>query len=178
MSLKRFHLAGNVAGLFLLSVLFSITFYVQLAFHDLPCPLCLLQRIGFAGVGVAIVFNLSLEIRARHYGLMLLSALFGFAAAMRHLFLHIMPNDPGYGLPIFGLHMHTWSALIFVLVMILGAIALVFDNGFHKVKTTMTVKSSMWLFMIMLALNAFSSLLECGVDECPADPVVYQLLNW
>ncbi len=178
MFIKKLHAFGNVVGLFLISVLLGLTFYVQLAFHHLPCPLCILQRLGFAGVGIAIICNLRLEIRARHYGLMLLSALFGFGSALRHLFLHITPSDPGFGPPILGLHLYTWSALIFSLVVVLGALALVFDTGFHKVKTTFITKGVMWLFLLMIACNALSSLLECGVGECPANPEVYQLLNW
>lgn len=177
MTIKHLHKAGNVIGLFLLSALFFITFYIQIAYHDLPCPLCLLQRIGFAGVGTAIIFNLTLGINARHYGLMLLAALFGLGSAMRHLFLHITPTDPGFGPPILGLHLYTWSALIFAFVLISGATALVFEQGFHKIKVTLMTKISILLFMLMVGLNALSAFLECGVGECPANPKVYQMLS-
>lgn len=178
MLVKKLHEIFNTIGLFLLSVLLCLTFYVQIALHHLPCPLCILQRLGFAGVGIAIICNLRIEIRARHYGLMLLSALFGFGSALRHMFLHITPNDPGFGPPILGLHLYTWSALIFSLILILGSVALVFYGDFHKVKSTFITKSAMWLFMLIIALNALSSFLECGVGECPANPEIYQLLPW
>ena len=178
MNIKRLHIAGNISGLFLLSALFFITFYIQIAFHHLPCPLCLLQRIGFAGVGTAIVFNLSLKVSARNYGLMLLSALFGLGSAMRHLFLHITPNDPGFGPPFWGLHLYTWSALIFSFILVAGTIALVFEQGFHKAMMSKVAKVSIFLFMLMIGLNALSSFLECGVGECPANPEVYQMLNY
>ena len=178
MLIKKLHEWFNIIGLFLLSVLLCSTFYVQIAFHHLPCPLCLLQRLGFAGVGIAIICNLAIEIKARHYGLMLLSALFGFGSALRHMFLHITPNDPGFGPPIFGLHLYVWSAMIFGLILVLGALALVFESGFHKVKNTFITKTVMWLFMLLIAANALSSLLECGVGQCPANPETYLLLTW
>lgn len=177
MTIKQFHTVANIAGLFLLSLLFIITFYVQIAFHHLPCPLCLLQRVGVAGVGTAIIFNLTLQINARHYGLMLLSALLGLGSALRHLFLHITPGDLGYGAPILGLHLYTWSTLIFAFILIATSLALVLEQGFHKAKRGIFSQLSIYLFVILLALNALSSFLECGINECPADPEVYQLLT-
>lgn len=168
---------GNQIGLMLLLILFAVSFYVQLVWHDLPCPLCLLQRIAFCAIGVAIVFNLNIEIRARHYGLMILAALFGLITATRQILLHILPNDPGFGPPIMGLHIYSWSALLFMAVLILSAIALLLDKGFHKAVSSKITTALTVIFLLFVGLNAVSTLLECGLTECPDNPTHYKLLE-
>jgi hypothetical protein len=34
-----------------------------------------------------------------------------------------------------------------------------------------------WLVIGLTAANVISTLLECGFDACPADPVAYELLK-
>ena len=178
MNSKYLQVLGNQLGLVALTLLFIVGFYVQIVMHHLPCPLCLLQRVAFAGVGIAIIFNLTLGIRAKHYGLMLLSAIFGLGTSIRHILLHILPNDPGFGFPIWGLHIYTWSAILFSVILTLGSFALMLDDGFHQPKEqSKMTKVIIWAFFMMIAANAISSLLECGLGECPADPEQYLLLS-
>lgn len=173
---QRFHYYGNLIGLNLLSLVLAFGFYIQFAMHHLPCPLCLLQRIAFVAVGIAIILNLSVGCRARHYGLMILSALFGLVVSMRHLFLHILPGDAGFGPPILSLHLYTWCALTFGLIIFVGSFSIILENGFHKAKVNKSSKITMLIFMLIIALNAISTLLECGLYECPANPTIYKLL--
>ncbi len=177
MNSKKLHIYSNLVGLILLTFLLTAAFYMQIALHDLPCPLCLLQRVAFCAIGISLIFNLSLEIRARHYGLMLLSALFGFASAIRQVLLHILPSEPGFGPPILDIHMYTWSAILFCLVLLLGCTALLFDDGFHKPSISKLNKIIMYIFLSMIALNAAFALLECGFGECPENPTSYKLLS-
>lgn len=174
---KKLHLAGNLLGLQALITLLFISFYVQLIMHELPCPLCLLQRVAFVGVGVAIIFNLTIKIRPLHYGLMLLSALLGLVAASRQVLLHIIPGDAGYGPPVLGLHIYTWSAILFFTILVLGMIALLFDKGFHQVAKSKLITITIALFLTLVAANAISALLECGLGACPGNPTTYQLLS-
>ena len=174
---KNIQVRANQIGLAILVLVFFISFYAQFVWHDLPCPLCLLQRISFVGIGVAIIFNLFIEVRVRHYGMILLSSLLGLATATRQILLHIVPGDPGYGPPIFGLHIYTWSAIFFILCLCVTSCSLLFDKGFHKSSPSRVSKALTTMFIIMIAVNAVSALLECGLGACPANPTSYKLLS-
>ncbi len=63
----------------------------QIFLHDLPCPLCMLQRIGFFGVTLGLLMNLRLGLHPSHYALSLLSALFTGFVALRQIALHVVP---------------------------------------------------------------------------------------
>ena len=108
---------------------------------------------------------------------MLLSALFGLGTAIRQILLHIIPGDPGFGPPILGIHIYTWSAVLFYVVLLLGCLALLLDKGFHKAKVTKWSKIIIYLFLSMVALNAIAALLECGLGGCPGNPTSYKFLN-
>ena len=84
---------------------------MQFAYDNLPCPLCLLQRIAFTMMAAGLIYNLGFGPRARGYGLILLAAIFGGAVSIRQILLHIAPGDPGYGAPVFGLHDYTWCGV-------------------------------------------------------------------
>ena len=118
----------NVAALFAVIAVLAAAFGVQFAYDNLPCPLCLLQRIAFTMMAAGLIYNLAYGPRARGYGLILLAAIFGGAVSIRQILLHIAPNDPGYGAPVFGLHDYTWAALIFGAAILATAIVLLFDR--------------------------------------------------
>lgn len=94
-------------------------FYFQLRYYDLPCPLCLLQRAALLLTGAGLLFNLYFGNRKLHYGMVIFGALALATVATRHVFLHIMPGDTGYGLPFLGIHLYTWS-LILAVALIFG----------------------------------------------------------
>ncbi|WP_155049738.1 disulfide bond formation protein B [Piscirickettsia salmonis] len=58
-------LAANALLLCALSILLIMAFYFQLTRNELPCPLCLLQRLCFIGLGSVALLNII-------YGLMAL----------------------------------------------------------------------------------------------------------
>lgn len=93
--------------------------------------------------------NLMLGIRASHYGLMLLATLLGLSISVRQMYIHLTPGDPGYGGLIFGLHLYTWSAIIFLVIILLIAGALILDKGFmpdYKVRSK-SAKVMIWVFL-------------------------------
>lgn len=47
----------NMVGLLGICVSLVIAFYYQLVMHELPCPLCLLQRIGLIIAGFGFLFK-------------------------------------------------------------------------------------------------------------------------
>ncbi|HAZ7572053.1 disulfide bond formation protein B [Legionella sp. PATHC032] len=175
----QWHLFGNTSGLLIICCLLLLAFLDQFIFYELPCPICILQRICFVAVGLCFVMNLMLGIRASHYGLMLLASLLGLSISVRQMYIHLTPGDTGYGGLFFGLHLYTWSAIIFLIIILLIAGALILDKGFmpdYKVGSK-SVKVMIWMFFILILANGISTFLECGPHECPDNPSKYYLLN-
>lgn len=176
-SQTRVHFIGNVLGLFGITFLLIIAFYEQYFLNQLPCPLCLLQRAAFTGVGIGLILNLCLNCRPAHYGLIILTALNGLIIALRQIALHIAPNDPGYGPPVLGIHLYTWAAIFFVVIIGYTGLGLLVDKGFNKLKHTVFSKIAICLFLVVITIDCISSFLQCGVTGCPDNPVHYKLLK-
>ena len=76
---------------------------------------------------MGFLLNLRFGVQPLHYGLSILAALFGVAVAGRQVLLHIVPGSGAYGSALFGLHLYTWSLILFgaviagiALLMIMG----------------------------------------------------------
>ncbi len=57
----------NQIGLLGICVALVVAFYYQLVRHELPCPICLLQRAGLIIAGFGFLFNLCFGLRGIHY---------------------------------------------------------------------------------------------------------------
>ena len=57
----------NALGLYAVALVLVIAFAAQLLLNELPCPLCLLQRIQFAMLAVGPILNLRFGPRPSHY---------------------------------------------------------------------------------------------------------------
>jgi disulfide bond formation protein DsbB len=110
----------------------AAAFAAQLWLDELPCPLCLLQRLQFALVAVGPLLNIRCGARPGHYALSLLAAMLGAAVALRQILLHILPGDPGYGSAILGYHYYTWALIGFALAMLLIAAMLLMERQFTE----------------------------------------------
>jgi len=69
----------NNLGLFAVTLVLASALLLQLTLGELPCPLCLLQRVGFIAVGFGLLLNIRFGPAPLHYGLVILGALI-FAA--------------------------------------------------------------------------------------------------
>ena len=178
----------NALGLYGVALVLAIAFGAQLWLHELPCPLCLLQRVQFAMLAVGPILNIRYGPRPSHYGISLLAALLGAAVAARQIFLHILPGDPGFGSALFGYHYYTWAFIGFTAAIFLIAVMLLFDRPFERAAETEVAetepapagefaRAAVWLVIALTALNVVSTLLECGFQACPDDPVAYEMLK-
>ena len=172
----------NALGLYAVALVLAAAFGAQLLLHELPCPLCLLQRIAFALIAVGPILNLRFGPRPSHYALSLLVAAAGAAFAMRQVLLHIMPGDPGYGSPLLGYHYYTWAFIGFAAATLLIAAMLLFDRQFDNGKTQAIepgafARTAVWLVIGLTALNVIATLLQCGFAACPDNPERYELLT-
>lgn len=171
----------NVLALFAVSGLLIAAYFFEFSREELPCPLCLLQRIALCGMAAGLIFNICFGLAPRNYGLILLAAASGGVFAVRQILLHIAPGDPGYGTAVFGYHYYTWSAVVFGVAIVATGIVLLFDGQFagdrrHKIGVPALVAVALALGLALA--NVGTTFLECGLHACPDNPVTFDLLGW
>jgi disulfide bond formation protein DsbB len=179
---RSFAVTLNAFSLYAVALVLAAAFTAQLLLHELPCPLCLLQRIQFAVLAIGPILNVRWGPRPSHYALSLLAAAVGAAFSTRQVLLHIMPGDAGYGTALFGYHYYTLALIGFAAAIVLLAAVLLFDRQFEEDGATQPVagafaRTAVWLVIVLTALNVISTLVECGLSACAENPVVYELLK-
>ena len=171
----------NALALYAISAVLLLAFYWQIAYGELPCPLCLLQRVAFTALAIGPVLTLRHGPSPSNYGLVIIAALMGAAIAARQILLHILPGDPGFGSTLAGFHFYSWAFLGFAAAILAAAVMLTFSKQFAPDAQSpgrgLLEDAAVWLIIAVTALNAVSVLLECGLASCPANPVRYELLN-
>ncbi len=157
---------------------------------EMPCPLCMLQRMGMILVGIGSVWmagmarkgTLNLGKAARCYGLMILSACLGGFVSVRQINLHILPGDPGYGGTVAGLHLYTWALITFIIVVLYCGITMLFTRELFPVMPSgkaARIASNLMigLFLAVIVANIVLVFLEEGFHPVlPDDPSRYELL--
>ena len=108
----------NALGLLGITFVLLMASVLQVVLNELPCPLCLLQRLGFMLVMFGFMLNVIYGPQQRHYGILIIGALFGAATALRQVSLHVIPGTPGFGSPVFGIHYYTWAFILFSLTIV------------------------------------------------------------
>jgi disulfide bond formation protein DsbB len=180
---RAFAITLNATSLYAVALVLAAAFSAQLLLHELPCPLCLLQRLQFTVLAIGPILNIRWGPRPSHYALSLLAAAAGAAFSTRQILLHIMPGDAGYGSALLGYHYYSWALIGFALAIVLLAAILLFDRQFERddaapqVAAGAFANSAVWLVIGLTALNVVSTLLECGFGACAENPVVYELLK-
>jgi len=173
----------NALGLYAIGLVLTAAFAAQLLLHELPCPLCLLQRIQFALLAIGPIMNVRWGPRPSHYALSLFAAAAGFAFSTRQVLLHVLPGDPGYGTALLGYHCYTLALIGFAISIVLIGVMLLFDRQFEAEDAPkfdapdLFATCAVWLVIALTALNVVSTLLECGFGACADNPVVYELLR-
>lgn len=170
----------NALGLYAIALILLAAFVFQFILDELPCPLCLLQRVAFAALAIGPVLNLRYGPRASHYALSLIAAVIGAGIAMRQVLLHIMPGDAGYGSAIFGYHYYTWAFVVFAAAIVLIAVVMLSDRQFETRETPVLgifEKAAFWLVFGLVITNALNVFIECGPNVCSDNPVTYLMLQ-
>ncbi|KEQ13519.1 disulfide bond formation protein B [Endozoicomonas montiporae] len=174
----------NALGLLALSGVLGFALLNQFACHDLPCPLCLLQRIAFTGCMFAILLNIFYGTRPWHYGILLVSAMLGAGIALRQISLHVIPGNPGYGGTVFSWHFYTWSFLCFTTIIATVSLTFLVPSHFSVSSAFIGfgaqpawIKLAVVLCYLVVSVNMVSAFLECGFYACAENPVHYKLLQ-
>jgi disulfide bond formation protein DsbB len=172
--------AFNLLALLGVTAVLVVAFVWQFVFGELPCPLCLLQRMAFVLAGVGLLLNLRFGPSPAHYAMVLVAGLGGAAAAGRQLLLHQAAGDPGFGTPVLGLHFYTWAFVAFILLMVYCAFMMALDRKAsdnampHRVG--LLCGMVIWLFFLVVLANTVTTTLQCGMGPCPDNPSRYELL--
>jgi disulfide bond formation protein DsbB len=169
----KFHELFNFLGLCLTCIVLSLAFYLQFSLNELPCPLCLLQRVCFIAAGIALSLNLRFGAKDKYYGLIILACVVGFGISLHQVFLHLGADDKGYGEPVFGLYLYAWAAIGFMVATSLCGIALLFNKPSHCLPPGKFKMTLIGFFSLLILANAISVFIECGPWVCPANPENY-----
>lgn len=173
----------NALGLLAITCILTYAEYGQLVLQEMPCPLCLLQRMGFVAVMFGLLLNVLYGSRSLHYSICTLGALFGGIAALRQISLHVAPGDTGYGPPVMGFHYYTWAFIVFM-VIIFGLAGVRAFGIQYKGKDycafgeqSLLCRIAIVLALVIVLVNAVVTFAECGPLECPSDPKSYWLFS-
>ncbi|MAP64865.1 MAG: disulfide bond formation protein B [Microbacterium sp.] len=172
-------------------ILSTAMFVFQFGFGELPCPLCILQRMGMmlASMGALYIVvramrgDLAIRDLAMGLGLAVLGAVAGASMSIRQILLHIAPDDPGYGTAVLGLHLYTWALVTFVVVIVFAAVVSVFAAEMLPVAPAgpaarMIVWIVVWAFVATIAINMVVVFAEEGFNwVLPDDPTRYELFG-
>jgi disulfide bond formation protein DsbB len=150
----------------ILSNLVALSFQVIL--HDLPCPLCLLQRIGFLSIG--LIALLTIIAGKKYKPLLVLVTLVIFIIGVTQLLKHIVPPDPGYGMTFLTLHFYTWTAISTFCIIVALALENTLQPFFNSIFSWINIKKSVTfsrnvLFLLAL-INSLLVIKQCGYDSC------------
>ncbi|HKU87430.1 MAG TPA: disulfide bond formation protein B [Casimicrobiaceae bacterium] len=150
---------------------------LQYAIGELPCPLCLLERVALFGVCFGILLNFRCGYSGRNTGCSLLFAVLLLVVSVRQTLLDIYPR-PGHayiGSAIFGIHMPVWSIIIAVALLTVYALKLALLGGDDILRDADSqaqrhfkrIADLLGLYVVALvAINFVSVILQCGLGEC------------
>ncbi len=144
---------------------------------ELPCPLCLLERVAMLGVCFGIMMNFRRGFSYQNTGFSLLFAIVLLVIAVRQSLLDIYPR-PGHeyiGSAIFGIHMPVWSIIIALSLLTAYAIKLAVLGGDEYLRQAdlgefpaiRKISDVLSLYIIAICIiNLVSVILQCGFGEC------------
>jgi disulfide bond formation protein DsbB len=173
-------LPATLNDLFLLAMMLAMAAILTTAMvfqyygGEIPCPLCLLQRVAMFGVCFGIIQHFRNGYSARNDGVSMLFALFLLIVSARQTLLDIYPR-PGHsyiGSAVLGLHMPVWSVIIAVAVVLAFTIKLAVLGGedLRDSKPSPALgrlARLLCLYVVAICLvNLVSVTLQCGVGAC------------
>ncbi|AIT09120.1 disulfide bond formation protein DsbB [Candidatus Francisella endociliophora] len=169
-----------------IAIIILMAFFFQFFMDEIPCPLCLLQRLGLLAIGFGFLLNMRFHVRPSHYALSLLAAVFTAFVSLRQIALHV--TDPvGFGSKILGLHMYSWVFVISMIAIIYIAIVMSYPEQYEIRKKPQEISEAknkklkifthiiFLLFAFIVLANVTSTFVECGLHECPDNPTSYLL---
>jgi disulfide bond formation protein DsbB len=160
-----------VALLLVIAGTLTAAMALQLAYGEVPCPLCLLQRVAMFGICFGVMRSFRHGDRTRSIGLGLLSALVLLIVAGRQTLIDIcpLPGRSYVGSAVLGLHMPVWSVVVALATMAAFTLHLtvVAESGPSRMQPPSKLAEMTGLYVVALcAMNLVSAVLQCGFGQC------------
>lgn len=170
--MEKFLRFANALFLLVLAAILASAYFQQFFHHELPCPLCMLQRLGLFGVAAGLFSNLRNGIHARHYGFSLLCAVYGGVVSIRQIALHVCPGFPIFGIPVWGMSLYTWAFLAFsISIFAIGALLMLQPKERTSVQKMNRFE---WLaslaILLLLVANVYTTYYQCQYGPCEDVP--------
>lgn len=174
------------------TLVLGLSLVLQFALHELPCPLCMLQRYAMILCTLGALWimreaqngTLTPGTYAQGLGLGALGAVAGAVFSARQIMLHILPGDSGYGSPVMGLHLYSWAFVTFCVVIVFVAVlAILMPAGLPQAPPEKSPAGRVprilgLAFLAVVAINAVMIVfLEGFAWVLPDDPVSYGLFG-
>lgn len=163
--------------MFVIAGILTAAMTLQYAKGELPCPLCLLERLAMFGVCFGVMLNFRRGFSYQNTGFSLLSAIFLLIVSVRQSLLDIYPR-PGHeyiGSPVFGLHLPVWSIIIALLILIAYALKMAIVGGdeylqhasIDRFPALRRVADALSAYVVLLCVvNLVSVIIQCGLGQC------------
>lgn len=163
--------------MFVIAGILTAAMTLQYVNGELPCPLCLLERVAMLGVCFGIMLNFRRGFSYQNTGFSLLFAIVLLVISVRQSLLDIYPR-PGHeyiGSAIFGIHMPIWSIIIALALLTAYAIklAILGDDEYlreadvSEFPAIRRIADILSIYVIAICLiNLVSVVLQCGFGEC------------
>lgn len=181
------NLAKDINFLDLCGVILIIiaAFILQFFKHELPCPLCILQRAGLYLVAFGLLMNINgIGLVLRNYAISGFGAMFMGVTALRQMLLHIVPGTGAYGDAVLGIHLYTWSLIIAFLFLVSIFTSMLLniqsnhapsDHGILWLKRLGKITNV--LFLVLALFTSITTFMECGLSFCPDNPIHYRFAH-
>ncbi|WP_291563096.1 disulfide bond formation protein B [Bradyrhizobium sp.] len=164
----------QLAMMLTMAAILTAAMVLQYDGGEIPCPLCLLQRVAMFGVCFGIIMHFRHGYSARNDGVGMLFALLLMMVSVRQTLLDIYPR-PGHsyiGSAVLGLHMPVWSVVIAMAILAAFAIKFAILGDEHlrdrpPPAALGRLAKLLSLYVIAIGLINFGSvILQCGADAC------------
>jgi len=160
----------NILALFAIVGLIAVAFWHELVRGQAACPLCLVQRAALLAAGFGFMLNARYGSAEHHYGIVIVSALVGAAAALRQMLPQIVAGSAAPGPVLLSLHYSTWVLIVCAAAIFLSGVLLFletqFMEGVHDTRPGAVAQAVAWLFVIAAFAGAVAVLLQCGFGSC------------
>ena len=163
--------------LLMLSVLAGIltaAMAIQFVNRDIPCPLCLLQRVAMFGCCFGLIQQLRCDGSQQGGGIGLVFSVLLLVISARQTLLDLFPR-PGHtyvGGAVFGVHMPVWSVFIAVALLLGFAVRLAIFGGPRPApeaegSVLRRLAYGLGLYVVVICgINCLAVLAQCGLGEC------------
>ncbi|CAN5711327.1 disulfide bond formation protein B [soil metagenome] len=156
-----------------LAAILTMAMVMQYALGEIPCPLCLLERVAMFGCCFGLIRQLRDGRSERGAGIGQIFALL-LVISVRQTLLDLFPR-PGHayiGSAVLGLHMEVWSVVVAVALLLGFAIRLALFGAPRIAPASegtamqRCVRGLQFYVVLLCAINFLSVVLQCGLGQC------------